>query len=199
MDLFQCPRCLRAIALVPILGCGVAPPAMANPDVWVQIKYLLKFTETAMTGLEIEWTFDPFLSNHAISQFDADGDSKFSEDEVRELRAALFDPLASMGYFMQVFLGETAHPMRPESFDPTIDGDQLAFAFTLAPEDPIDYRKGAVAIGTYDAGIFFDFSLADENFLRVDGPFDPSCRFRIQAGEGPLTGFPQTVVLLCPE
>lgn len=189
----------RGIALGLALGCGAALPASANPDVWVKIKYLLTFNDTALTGLDIDWTFDPFLSSWALEQFDSDEDGAFSAEETTALRAQLFDTLADQSYFVQVLAGETSQVMGVERFAASVAADQIVLAFTLVPETPIDYRAAPVTIGTYDDEIFFDFTLADEAPLRVDGPFDAACRFRVQAGEGALDGASQAVVLLCGE
>ncbi|MEM9550880.1 MAG: DUF1007 family protein [Pseudomonadota bacterium] len=193
------PTGFMGIAFGLALGCSTAAPVVANPDVWVKVKYLLTFSETALTGLKIDWAFDPFLSNRVITQFDADNDRAFSAEETQALKSALFDPLTDKHYFLQVISGDTAQPIRFDAIVPRIEGDQFAVTFTATPQDPIDYHRTPVAIGTYDADVFFDFTLADAEFLRVDGPFDPSCRFRVQAGEGPLRDVPQTVVLLCSE
>ena len=189
----------KGITLAIVLVCGAAPGAMANPDVWVKVKYTLNFDETSLTGLKIDWLFDPFFSNRAIQQFDKDRDRQLSDAEVAALRAEFFDHFEDKKYFLHVLVPDTPAPMRNESFLAKADAEQFALSLVLVPETPIAYRNGPVIIGTYDDAIFFDFTLADEDFLRVEGPFDPACRFQIRPGDGPLTGQKQAIALLCEE
>ncbi|MEM1160970.1 MAG: hypothetical protein AAGJ28_08560, partial [Pseudomonadota bacterium] len=86
-----------------------------------------------------------------------------------------------------------------DGFRPWIDGDLLVFSFNAVPQDPVAYRQGPVSLSLYDRTIYFDFSFAEDNFLLVDGPFDPACRFRIESGDWPLEAHKKTVVLLCGE
>jgi len=189
----------QALALGLDTAVATGGAAMANPDVWVKVKYLISFDDTSLTALKVDWTFDAFLSSHALSQFDLNEDRTFDDGETQALRAALFDPLADKNFFVRLFTDDVRQATRLESFAPRVEDDRLGFTFTLVPEAPLAYRGAPTAIGLYDDEIFFDFTLADADFLRVDGPFDPSCRFRIQDGVGPLDGVPQTVVLLCSE
>lgn len=188
----------RASCIAFGLCLASATASMAHPDVWVTMQYKLGFSETALTELEVVWAYDVFYSDRAISQYDTDGDSAFSAEEAGVMQEALFGPIAAEGYFVRVFVGETAQRMRLERFAPAVEGDQLAITFSLIPETPIEYRAEPVAIATYDDTVF-DFSLAEQDFLRVDGAFDANCRFRVQAGDGPLEGAPQTIMLICPD
>ena len=203
MVALQPPNCEKATVLGFVVGlflaCASAPMAIANPDVWVTTKYRINFSETAMTSVEIEWLFDVFFSSRAISQFDANANNAFSDAEVLNLKEAIFDPLAEKSYFLQLLSGQTKLEHRLDRMSPSIEGDRLAVTFVVKPVDPVDYREAPVSIAIHDDETFFDFSLATEDFLRVDGPFDGSCRFRVQAGQGALQGVSQTVVLLCPK
>ncbi|MEM9138928.1 MAG: DUF1007 family protein [Pseudomonadota bacterium] len=181
------------------LGCGVSLPAAANPDVWVTAKYVLRFNETAMTGVSIEWAFDRYASDHALASLDVDADGAFSADELDEVRVQAFDPFAQDNYFVTVIAGESAVPFSADAFGARIDDQHLVVRFTIVPSSPVDYRDAPVSISLHDESFFFDFDLAKENFLLVDGPFDGSCRFRVQPGEGPLAGHKKTIVLICGE
>ena len=180
------------------LGGLFAAPAVAHPDYWVSVKYLVSFSDTALTELELEWEFDVFYSSQAFNRYDLDRDGEFSEDEARALQSALFAPLAKDGYFVKVFGGASALPMQLGRFTPQIEEDRLVITFSLLPPSPHDYRDAALTFTTHDEGAF-DFTLAESAFLKVKGTYDPTCRFRIGDGEGPLNGIPQTVFLICPE
>lgn len=188
----------RRFSLGALAAFFLASPAMAHPDYWVTVKYQLTFSETAVTEMTIDWEFDVFYSSEAIETYDLDGDMAFSEDEAQALQAALFAPLAFENYFVKVYQGGLAKPMRLETASPRIDGDRLAISFTLLPETPLLFREAPLAFATYDEKAY-DFSLAETEFLTVGGPYDSECRFRIGDGTGPLDGVPQTVSLLCPK
>lgn len=199
MPLLNVRNRTRALAVGLALLCGLAPPAHANPDVWVRVGYVARFNDAGMTGLQIEWTFDPYFSSRAISQIDTDGNRRLSADEAKRLRTEFFDPLSEQMYFAHVVLGETNVEVTADYLGAEIEDEHLVTRFDVIPEGPLDYRAAPVSFSLHDEEIFFDFSLADENFLLVEGPFDPACRFQVKAGEGPLNGHRQSVVLVCSE
>ncbi|MEM6466478.1 MAG: DUF1007 family protein, partial [Pseudomonadota bacterium] len=122
----------------------------------------------------------------------------FSDQEARDMQDALFAAFDTEGYFVKVFSGDTAQSMKLGTMTPRVEGDQLAITFTLVPESPLRYSEAPLSFATHDEAAYH-FSLAESDFLGVDGAFDASCRFRVQAGKGPLEGIPQTIMLLCPE
>ncbi|MEM6664179.1 MAG: DUF1007 family protein [Pseudomonadota bacterium] len=190
---------VRIVAIAFTLGVGLTGPAAANPDIWVTVKHVLRFDDAALTEISMDWTFDKYTSDRAISHFDADGDGAFSDDEAKSLRVEAFDPLAQNDYFVQLETADQAIGTSVDGFRPWIDGDLLVFSFNAVPQDPVAYRQGPVSLSLYDRTIYFDFSFAEENFLLVDGPFDTACRFRIESGDWPLEAHKKTVVLLCGE
>lgn len=190
-------RCVQSLMLGMFLIFAHTPAARAHPDVWVTVAYQLTFSQTAMTEAEVVWTYDVFYSDRVISQYDVDGDGTFSDAEKSRLQAAIFDPLATEGYHVLVYLDTTAQQMRLARFDPAIKDGRLSLTFTLVPEVPLNVRQGTIALATFDDTVF-DFALEEEDFLTVGGAFDPTCRFRVQTGEGPLDGVPQTILLICP-
>lgn len=180
------------------LALALAPAcAEANPDVWIEVAYLLRFDETALTDIESAWVFDPFLSSRATAQFDTDQDGAFSQAEAGALRAALFDPLAEAGYFLRLVAGERPRPTRLKEFRPNVEEGRLTFRFSLTPETPLVYRESPIALATHDPETYYDFTLAEGDFLRVDGPFDPACRF--QVGPGAIEAVSQSIMLRCQE
>lgn len=181
-----------------VFAAVLAPAAMAHPDYWVTVKYQFSFSETAIRELKLEWEFDVFFSSQAFDQYDLDRDGLFSQEEARALQLALFAPLADKDYFVRVYKGDAAHPMRLKAFTPRINDDRLTISFMLVPEQPLTYGEMPIAIVTHDKGAY-DFTLSESDFLRIEGAYDPACRFRIEDGKGPLKGIPQTVVLICSQ
>lgn len=193
-------RKTRAATAALALSAALAPAtaALAHPDFWVTVRYALSFDESALTALALDWEYDVFYSNQAVNTYDTDGDGAFSEAEASALQEAIFAPLAEEGYFVRVVSGDTAQPMRLDSFAPRIEGDRLVLSFTLLPDLPLDYQAAPVSFVTHDPRAY-DFSLAEGDFLRVEGAFNADCRFRVEEGSGPLDGLSNTVRLLCPE
>ncbi|MEL6532554.1 MAG: DUF1007 family protein [Pseudomonadota bacterium] len=187
-----------AACLALALASAPLTPAHAHPDFFVKVKYELSFAEDALTALSLDWVFDVFYSDQALNTYDLDGDGAFSADETSALQEEIFAPLADEGYFVRVASGETPEPMQLSSFTPRMEGEQLVLSFTLTPLAPLDYQDTSVAFVTHDPRAY-DFSLAEGEFLTVEGDFNALCRFRVEEGTGPLDGLPQTLRLLCPE
>ena len=190
-------KTFTGLALGVGLSGGLPSRAIAHPDVWVTVQYQVSFSEAGLTELNLIWTYDVFYSSRAFNRHDLDRDGAFSQEESRALQEAVFDPLAENGYFVRFSQGDTAKNLRLTRFEPMVAGDRLAVGFTLVPDDPVAYREAEVAMTTFDDKVF-EFSLAEEDFLTVTGAFDQTCRFRVQAGAGPLEGMPQTIALICP-
>jgi len=178
------------------LQCLMASVASAHPDIWIKVRYLVKFDDQAMIELETEWTFDIFFSSRIIDQFDTNRDRVFSLSETKALQSELFAPLADIDYFVRVTSDDTIEPMQLARFDAQINGEAITLTFGLRPSAPLMYRKNTIAFSTYDPGET-DFSLADMDTVLVQGAFEPTCRFRIGSGSGALQGYPQTVKLVC--
>ena len=181
------------------LAASIAGPAAANPDVWVTANYILRLDESAVTELTVNWRFDPYYSDYAIYQYDLDSDGAFSGEELAPLSADLLEPLEDAGYFTTLTAGSLAAPASIPSAEATIDGGALVITYTVRPKQPIAYRDTPISFSLHDEEVFFDFSLAEEDFLLVDGPLDPSCRFRVQRGEGLQKGHRQVISLSCEE
>ena len=192
--------CVRAqlFLLGLAIAVGFAPAAMAHPDYWVTVKYQFSFSENAVTELGLEWKFDVFYSSQAFNRYDLDRDGAFSNEEADALRVAIFEPFAEDDYFVKVVSGEALQPMTLRSVVPSKEGDHLVIAFALSPENPLNYREMPLVVATHDEGAY-DFTLSETDFLKVQGTYDPTCRFRIEDGTGPLNGISQTVALLCAE
>lgn len=190
----------RPVAAGLVAACAFVSPVVANPDIWVSVKYLLRFDDTAMTQMEIDWRFDQYASNRISGVFDGDSDGVFSQDELEELRVRAFDPLAKHRYHMRIFSGKSPVMFKIGDFAAEIDRDnRVILSFTLSPQTPMDYRTVPISFSQRDLSSYYDFSFAEAEYLRVAGPFDPACRFKVRPGDGPLEGDRNAIALLCED
>ncbi len=88
-------------------------PAAAHPHVWVSVMTTVLYKDGTITGLRQRWLFDEFYTSMAIQGLDADGDGKYSREELAELTKVNIDGLKEFSYFTFPKLGEQALELGP--------------------------------------------------------------------------------------
>jgi ABC-type uncharacterized transport system substrate-binding protein len=171
--------------------------AHANPDIWVKAKYLFHVENEAISRLTLEWQFDRYFSDRTIRDFDGDGDGTFSETETGALKEKMFDLLADKAYHLHVVTADAGRDFDLMAFEPRIEDEALVVRFTVGIAPAVNYRSDLLIASLHDDEIIFDFSLADENFLLVEGELDAACTFRIGRGKGRLSDHRQAITLAC--
>ena len=187
----------KAMLLGGLVVALAVKTALANPDVWVKTTSVYHIEDGAVTGLTVEWRFDPYSSNQTISIFDADGDGVFSAEEADQLRVLTFKPLRAKAFHLHVVVDNEPRAFTVGDFAPRIEDHILVFRFTARFDPPIRYTSEPLIVSFHDRAIVFDFTFAETDFLLVDGSIDPACRFRIGRGEGSLSGHARAVSILC--
>ena len=92
--------------------------AVAHPHVQVQASANLLFSQTGqVTGIQHHWQFDEAYSAFAVQGLDANGDGKFSREELADLAKENTESLREFDYFTKL----------------KVDGKKLDFG------KPVDY------------------------------------------------------------
>lgn len=176
----------------------VAPPAYANPHVWVEAKMAFELEDHRIKGLTFTWRFDDYYSSHAIQFHDLDRDGALGPVEVQELRAETFDPLGRFDYHVHVWAGGgrlEGHDI--DHFTAGIEKRRLVIEFSMPVTPPADPTGNPMVVSLFDPNHVVDFRFGKSDFLLVVGEMKPGCKFRVARGRGEQSGHPRPVTLQC--
>jgi ABC-type uncharacterized transport system substrate-binding protein len=184
---------LRVLALAAVLAASLlaAPAARAHPHVWVTVKTELVYNPAGdITGVRHHWTFDEMFSAFAVQGLDANGDKKYSREELKELSETNVTSLAEFDFFT------FPRGVKGAAFNPPVDywldhdGTALTLHFTLPFKTPVKARTMTVEV--FDPTYFVSFELAQKDAVHLVGapagctisaegpkPMDPSKAARL--------------------
>jgi ABC-type uncharacterized transport system substrate-binding protein len=165
---------LAALALAAGVGLGAGPLA-AHPHVWVSVKETVLYENGTITGLEQAWTFDEFYTQQAIEGLDANGDGKYSREELQQLAQVNIDGLKEFAYFTFAKLGSGDLKFKaPVDYwlEHTEKGI-LTLHFRLPLENAVLAEAQGFTFSVYDPSYFIAFALAESDPVKL-GPGAPS-------------------------
>lgn len=184
---------LRKFLMPATLAFVAPPPVLANPDVWVTTNWHVRMAEHSVTGLTLDWTFDPFASSFLFTTFDTDGDGTVSSQEAQAKEEELFAPIAEQDWYLTILGNGEPVSWHLQDVETVLDPDHFGLRLTVSLDD----IEAPFAASLHDDVLFFDFAFAGDEFLTVEGPVDPACRFVAGAGEGAFEGHTSTITLRC--
>ncbi len=184
---------LRKFLVSTFLVLVASSPVLANPDVWVTTNWQVQVADRSVTGLTLEWTFDPFASSYLFSTFDANGDGTVTSQEAQAKEDELFAPMAEQDWYLTVLGNGEPVSWHLQHVEPLFDPDHFGLRLTVTLDDV----EAPFAASLHDTTLFFDFSFAGDDFLTVKGPVDLACRFVAGAGEGTFREYASTITFRC--
>ena len=184
---------LRKFLIPATLALVAGTPVLANPDVWVTTNWHIRMADHSVAGLTLEWTFDPFASSYLFTTFDTDGDGTVSSQEAQAKEEGLFAPLAEQDWYLTILGDGEPVSWHLQHVETVFDPDHFGLRLAIVLDDP----QAPFSVGLLDDSLFFDFSFAEDDFLTVEGPVDPACRFVAGAGEGAFGSHSSTITLRC--
>ena len=160
-----------ALALVPGL-------AAAHPHEFVEAALTLRLDgEGRLTGIEVEWRYDPFTSMLILSDL---GLNPAVADLAAQDAPALqgFDLDWMDGYngdLWPLFDGRPMGLLPPVAGPAEVSGGQVVSRHSRAVAEPVDPRAGQVSIRVYDPEFYVAYSIA----VPADVVGDTACRARV--------------------
>lgn len=197
------PR-FRFLALAAPLCLACAAPALAHPHVWVDYQLTLLFDNGKISALQQDWLFDDEFTTSVMNDVaHHKGNAPFTAGEVAKLRQSAFSNLKGYDYFTHVWAGGKPVKLGVEAkdFEPTLEGDQLRYRFTLPLPQPVDPHAGAVAIGIWDDSYYVDVGPLKGKSPVLQGNGAAGCKAQIvEDADHPIyygSINPQTVKVSC--
>ncbi len=131
-------RLLVRLAMVGSVVLAFIQPASAHPHIWVNVRARMLFnTQGKLAAIEQTWTFDKEFSAWAVQGFDADGDGRFSREELVPLAHDYMQGLAQYNYYTEIKDADRQHETVVFNADPdarlSYDGQAITLDFVLYP------------------------------------------------------------------
>lgn len=166
------PRWLAALAMM------LAPlPALAHPHVLIDSHVVVIFEAGRITGLQMGWKFDPVYSSSLVQDYDKDKSGSLSAKEIADMEREAFQDTQPYSYFTYAKVDEKPVQWpRAEGFTVMVVQDSLLYGFRLRLPEPVDPRRQAFSLSTYEETYYIDIDFANETAVRLIGDGSDGCR-----------------------
>lgn len=192
---------MRRAALVAAML--LAPlPALAHPHVLIDAHVVALFEGGRITALQMGWKFDPVYSSSLVQDYDADKSGTLSPAEIATIEKEAFRDTRQYGYFTHAKIdGKAVDWPQASDFRVLALKDSLVYAFRLTLPQPVDPRRQAFTLSTYEETYYIDLDLPNDEAARLVGDGAEGCRAVIgQDKDNPLFGgvvFPRKLEVAC--
>ncbi|WP_439527207.1 DUF1007 family protein [Pannonibacter sp.] len=142
-------RICTAVVLALLLGLS-ATPLSAHPHIFVEARSKLVIDASGKAAaVEHVFRFDDAYSAFAIQGFDADGDGRFSRDELAELAKVNIESMEEFGYFTFGDNGRLELDFTmPQTYWLEVVDVPLDDYWAMKPEDIEAIRQDSLRLGT---------------------------------------------------
>ena len=165
------------VAVSALIG---VTPAAAHPHVWIDAFVEVLFAGDRITGLRINWSFDPFFTGMATADFDTNQDGILDQEEAAKLAALSAENLKESGFFSNVWLdGDPLTIHAVDDFKVGLAAGRLTYAFVIAMPVPVDPAKTSLDVSLYDPTFYVEITPDPIDPLRFAGG-RPACLINVQ-------------------
>lgn len=190
-------------AAVAVLALLLAPAAaQAHPHVLIDSHVIVQFEAGKITALQMGWKFDPVYSSSLVQDYDSDKSGTLSPAEIATLEREAFQDTAPSGYFTYAQVdGKPVTWPKADSFKVMTFKDSLLYAFRLKLPQPVDPRKQAFRVSTYEESYYIDIDFPNDAAIQLIGDGAAGCRATLSPDlENKLYGgvvVPKKVEIIC--
>lgn len=162
-----------ALAVLALLAPGLA---QAHPHMLIDSHVILQFEDGRITALQMGWKFDPVSSSTLVQDYDADKNGGLSAKEIATLEKEAFQDTAQYSYFTYAQVdGKAVAWPKAESFKVLTLKDSLIYAFRLKLPQPVDPRKQAFRLSTYEETYYIDIDFPNDAAVQLIGDGAAGC------------------------
>lgn len=195
---------MKRLALAGVLALLTPAPAQAHPHVLIDSHAVLVFEAGRITSLQMGWKFDPVYSSSLVQDYDKDKSGSLSPQEIATMEKEAFQDTAQSSYFTYAKLdGKDVKWPRAEGFKVMVVGDSLVYAFRLRLPTPVDPRKQAFRLSTYEETYYIDIDFPNDAAIQLIGDGSAGCHAKISPDlENKLYGgvvVPKKVEVVCEQ
>ncbi|HHU36751.1 MAG TPA: DUF1007 family protein [Treponema sp.] len=158
MTLFSVPR-LRG-AFFFLLIC-IPALAVAHPHMQFTSTAEFVWDEKKLSGVYLEWVFDPYFSADIIRGYDLNGDGLFNKAETKAVYEGAFTYLKNYNYFTFISQKDRREMAKTvEQFSVSQKKGLLLYRFFI---DLSSWAPGTIRLAVYDYTFFCDVRYPDKN------------------------------------
>jgi tRNA threonylcarbamoyladenosine biosynthesis protein TsaE len=160
-------------------------PALAHPHVLVDVHALVEFKDGRIVSLFMGWKFDAVFSASLLKDFDKNKNNRLDADEIKDLEREAFQDTRPQAYFTYARTGSdpVVWPVATD-FKLVAVKDSLMYAFRLPLPRPVDPRKEAFSLTTYEETFYIDMDFPTDNAVTVNGEGAAGCKATIAPDHG---------------
>jgi len=148
---------LRSLIFLVVLGS--AAPLFAHPHMSLVASCEFVWKDDTLSGVHIDWAFDPYFSADIIRGFDSNGDGKFDPDETQAVYDNAFQNLKNYHFFTFIRQGSRrTNPASVKDFSVSQKSGTLHYRFFV---DLSAYR-GELSLSLYDYTYYCAIDYAKE-------------------------------------
>ncbi|SDO78544.1 ABC-type uncharacterized transport system, substrate-binding protein [Filomicrobium insigne] len=167
-------------AHLAVLALVISTPLAAHPHVWVSVETTLVYDNGRISGFQNSWTFDDAYTSMAIEGLDANGDGKYSRDELTELAQVNIDGLKEFDYFTYPKLNDEALALgAPRDYWLEHKDGILTLHFFLPLAEPVLAATPGFTFQVFDPTYFIAFDLAEKDPIKLAAGAPPECHIDI--------------------
>ncbi len=193
---------MRGRILAAALALLAPAAAQAHPHMLIDAHVVIRFEAGKIAMLQMGWKFDPISSSALVQDYDKDKSGTLSAQELAELEKEAFQDTRQYGYFTYAMTDGTpvTWPAAEQFQVMTVD-DSLLYAFRLRLPQPVDPRRQAFRVSTYEETYYIDIDFPNDAAIQLIGDGAAGCHAKISPDlENRLFGgvvIPKKVEITC--
>lgn len=171
---------MRKAAVLTLALLAAPGAALAHPHVLIDSHIVFQFEGGKVTALQMGWKFDPVYSATLAQDYDADKNGTLSAKEIEALEKEAFQDTAQYSYFTYAQVdGKPVTWPKAGGFAPMEFKDSLLYSFRLELPQPVDPRKQALRVSTYEETYYIDIDFPSDAAVQLTGDGSAGCHAKI--------------------
>lgn len=153
----------------------------AHPHVFILNTMDIIFDDNGLTGIKLYWKFDAMFSAVLFTDFDLNGDKKFSKSEIDNIKKESLSSIAEYDYFSYITINGKSYKINSvRDFNVTVSNDVITYMFFIPCKVKSSTTINEVIIAVYDESYFIDFFIDENNPIKVKKPSKISHSLKIR-------------------
>lgn len=163
------------IGFVSLTACSFAE---AHPHSWIEIKTQILGQDGQITGLNMQWSFDPMTSMYMLDGEDTSPDNE--QATFASLTTAMLENMIDDDFFSFLY-----HGGEQIEYSPAINGDlvrdraRLVMSFDLPLAQPLAIGDGPLELMIFEPSYYVDMSWRSPQDITLSRELESQCSVEI--------------------